>query len=146
MQILNRCRVYLQVMTLVDLMNGKGTGFTVLFKCEKDHQRHNSFKWLFQPEPTTSMKKAWSAALRKTFGLKAGVTSYTLGQWLHNDTTLWLWFFHPASSFLFQRFGAIWRVWKRESNRGRIGTTSKYKYFTQASKTYNCGNGITAEN
>ena len=29
-QILNRCRVYLQVMTLADLMNGKVTGFTVL--------------------------------------------------------------------------------------------------------------------
>ena len=29
---------------------------------------------------TTSMKKIWKKALRKTFGMKAGITSYILGR------------------------------------------------------------------
>ena len=58
LQLLNRCRIYLQILTLSDLMNGFGNGFTSLFKCQSDHQHHNSFKWPHQPEPSTSMKNS----------------------------------------------------------------------------------------
>ena len=85
-------------MTLADIMNGYGNGFTSMFRCIKNHQKHNNYKWPYQPEPTTSMKKICSAALRKTFGIKAGTTDYQLGPWLHSDFSLWIWFFHPASS------------------------------------------------
>ena len=86
LQILNRgCRLYLQVMTLSDIMNGNGDGFTESYKCRKDHQMQNSFKWPKQPEPSTTMKKCWKAALRKTFGLRAGVTSHKLGIWVHSN-------------------------------------------------------------
>ena len=81
LQILNRCRLYLQIMTLSDIMNGFGTGFTSMFKCRKNHQKYNNYKWPFQPEPTTSMRKLWRKALRKTFGLRAGNTSHQLGSW-----------------------------------------------------------------
>ena len=33
LQILNSCRLYLQVMTLSDIMTGKGNSFTSLFQC-----------------------------------------------------------------------------------------------------------------
>ena len=134
LQVLNRCRIYLQVMTVSDIMNGYGNGFTSMFKCRKTHQKLKNYKWPFQPEPTPSMKKLWSKALRKTFGLKAGKTTHQLGLWLHSNISLWIWFFHPTSSSLFQRFGAVWKVWKRDSNRGRLGVTSKFKYFTQSTR------------
>ena len=79
--------------------------------------------------------KKWKSALKKTFGMKAGVTSYTLGSWLHNDISQLNWFHHQSSSSLFQRFGHIWRVWRRDSRRGRIGVKTKNKYFTTATRT-----------
>ena len=134
LQILNRCRIYLQVLTLSDIMTGKGNSFTCSFKCKRDHQKHNNFNWPKQPEPSTAMKKIWSAALRKTFGLKAGIIEHNLGPWLHSDTSYWIWFFHPMSTSLFQRFGLIWKVWKRETTRGRFGATSKFKFYTHATR------------
>ena len=115
-------------------MNGSGTGFTRTFFCERDHQPQNNFKWPFQPPPTSSMIKKWKSALRNTFGLKAGVTTHKLGAWTNNDTSQWIWFHHHTSSSLFQRFGHLWKVWRRESRRGRIGLSTKYKYFTTANR------------
>ena len=50
------------------------------------------------------MKKCWKAALRKTFGLRAGVTSHKLGIWMHSNLTHWVWFFHPSSETSFLVF------------------------------------------
>ena len=128
--ILNRCRLYLQVMTTADIMNGFGNRFTLTFKCQKDHQRHNNFKWPFQPAPSTRMKKFWRKALRKTFGLAAGIMDHKLGPWLHNDHSQWIWFYHPVSQAIMQRFGKLWRMWKQETSRGRLGKRSRFKIFT----------------
>lgn len=130
MQILNRCRIYLQALTLSDVMNGKGDGFTQTIRGERDPQKRNDFRWPYQPAPSTQMIKFWKKALRKTFGMSAGITTHKLGMWLHNDTSQWIWFYHPGSQSIMQRFGNVWRMWKRESNRGRLGPTSKFKYFT----------------
>ena len=95
LQILNRCRIYLQVLMLSDIMTGNGDCFTMTFKCKKDHQTHNTYKWPHQPEPSTSMKKFWKKALQKTFGLRSRITSHKLGIWLHSNLSNWSWFFHP---------------------------------------------------
>ena len=53
MQILNRCRIYLQALTLSDVMNGKGDGFTLTIRGIRDHQKRNAYTWPFQPAPST---------------------------------------------------------------------------------------------
>ena len=83
--ILNRCRLYLQVLQLSDVMNGYGNGITETIQGQRDKQRNMSYKWPFQPTPSTRMFKFWKKALPKTFGLTAGVTAYKLGIWLNND-------------------------------------------------------------
>ena len=44
LQILNRCRIYLQVVMLSDIMTGNGDSFTMTFRSERDHQVHNTYK------------------------------------------------------------------------------------------------------
>ena len=134
LQVLNRCRIYLQVFTLSDLMTCKGDTFTNTFLCQRDHQRRNNYHWPFQPQPSQNMIKTWKKALRKTFQLKSGVTTYKLGNWLHSNFNEWVWFYHPSSKSLYQRFGCTWKIWKRETNRGRMGSSSKFKYFTQGTQ------------
>ena len=53
--ILNRCRIYLQVLTLVDVVNSYGGSFTDAIKCQKDHQKHRNYTWPFQPPPSIRM-------------------------------------------------------------------------------------------
>ena len=118
-------------------MNGNGTAFTRTFYCEKDHQQRNSFNWPRQEEPTTSMKKVWKKALRKVFGLREGITTDTLGNWLHNDTNQWTWFYSPRTKSIYQRTGTTWKSWQREARRGREGTSSKYKYNSNCLTTPN---------
>ena len=97
MLILNRCRLYLQVLQLSDIMTGFGNGFTEAIRGQRDKQRNISYKWPFQAIPSTRMFKFWKKALRKTFGLIAGTTTYKLGPWLNNDFKHWIWFYHPGS-------------------------------------------------
>ena len=80
LQILNRCRLYLQVLTLSDIMNGNGDGFTSSFNCQRDHQKRNKYTWPYQPKPSTSMIKFWRKALRKTFQLRAGKVQHKVGK------------------------------------------------------------------
>ena len=111
-------------------MNGYGNGFTETIQGQRDKQRNMSYKWPFQPTPSTRMFKFWKKALRKTFGLTAGITTYKLGIWLNNDFKHWIWFYHPGSQSIIQRFGNVWKMWKRETTRGRMGPGSKFKFFT----------------
>ena len=76
------------------------------------------------------MFKFWKKALRKTFGLEVGKTTHTLGQWLRNNMNTWTWFYNPNSNSIMQRFGRVWNMWKRESNRGHMGCNSKFQYLT----------------
>ena len=87
MQILNRCRIYLQALTLSDVMNGKGDGFTLTIRGIRDHQKRNAYTWPFQPAPSTRMIKFWKKAIRKIYGMVAGVTTHKLGKWFHNNTS-----------------------------------------------------------
>ena len=110
--LLNKCRIYLQALTLSDLMSCKGDTFTTSFFCQRDNQkRNNYYHWPFQPIPSQKIMKLWKSALKKTFQLRAGVTKHKLGRWLHSNFNNWTWFFHPHSQLLYQRFGHVWTIW-----------------------------------
>ena len=76
------------------------------------------------------MKKLWKKALKKTFGLKNGTTTYTVGQWLHNVHNDWKWFFDDRRENLFENVNGQWRLWRRITNKGRLGRSSRYKYHS----------------
>ena len=105
LQILNRCRIYLQVLTLSDIMTGQGDSFTSSFICQRDYQKRNTYLWPFEPEPSQKMKKLWKSDVRTTFKLKAGTTAYKLGLWLHSDIKEWICVF---SSVLPNDLSKIW--------------------------------------
>ena len=129
---INRCRQYLQVIMLSDVMNGYGDGFTTTYMCHKDDFRVSQFKWPRQPRPNTSSIKDWKSALQNSFGMRNGITQYTLGKWLHNDFNPWSWFFHEVTETLYQRDGEIWRLWKRKYARGVLGRTPVFQYSNNA--------------
>ena len=131
LMILNRCRIFLQVMTLADVMTGSGDSFTEHYLCIREPTPRNTYQWPRQEEPTTAMKKFWKKALRKTFDLRAGKTGYRLGYWLNNNYQQWEWFYDRNNHNLYKKAPQGWQLWKRDRARGRLGVTSKFRYYCQ---------------
>ena len=130
LQMLNNCRKFLKVMTLADIITGSGDALTEHYLCQREEKCRNSYTWPKQPAPTTTMKKFWKKAVRKTFGLKQGKLSYQLGRWLHDQNGSWEWFYDPITRNIYQQVNTQWRLWQRDSSRGRQGPTSKYKFHS----------------
>lgn len=127
---LNKCRIYLKVMRLADIMTGTGDSFTEHYLCIREQEPRNSYIWPRKEEPSSVMKKLWKKALQKTFGLRVGYTTYKLGKWLNNDHDNWRWFYNPNTQNLYKKRENQWRLWSRITTRGRQGASSKFKYHS----------------
>ena len=51
LMILNRCRIYLRVMTLADIMTGEGNAFTEHYLCRREREQRNNYVWPNQDTP-----------------------------------------------------------------------------------------------
>ena len=129
---INKCRMHLHAITISDIMNGFGNGFTTAYNCDREEQLRNNFVWPRTKKPNASCIKIWRKALRTSFGLQEGITTYQLGRWLNNHISQWTWFYCPNNNFLYQRFGNLWRCWSRITRAGVIGRTPTFKYQTNA--------------
>lgn len=130
LQKINRCRLHLQVTTLSDVTSGYGNQFTKAFHCIFDPTIPHYYKWPRQPRPGAASIKAWKRALKDCFPKVNGVLEYTVGKWLYPPPQEWRWFFSPRTTFIYQKQGRLWRVWKRCSRAGYLGITPRYKYYT----------------
>ena len=130
---INRCRLFLQVNTLADVIIGYGDDYCKqTYQGHRDATRTSNFIWPTQPRPDNKSIKMWRRALRKCFPKRQGRCTYTLGKWLFMDIPHWKWYYHPPSQRVFEKFGRIWRIWERCSNRGILGNKPKYKYLCNA--------------
>jgi hypothetical protein len=130
LQKINRCRLYLQVTTLSDIVCGYGTQFTKAYNCIYNHTIPHHYKWPNQPRPGQAAIKAWKKALKECFPKINGDIEYKVGKWLYAPSTEWKWFFSPRTTLIYQKQGRLWRVWKRCSRAGYLGNTPRYKYYT----------------
>ena len=110
---LNQCRMYLKALRLSDIMNSSGKRFTSMFNAQPDPSFKSKYLWSGSSRPGSTAIKLWKSALRKTFGLKQGITDYKLGHWLYSPLNTWIWFYKTSTELVYQRFGLLWKVWKK---------------------------------
>lgn len=136
LQQINRCRLHLQVYSLTDITCGFGETFTNTYKCEKDQQRPQQFKWPIQPKPGKKAKALWKKALKDNFPRdEQHVLLQPLQRWT-SPCSKWRWYFNPHTNTLFQRYSnGSWRSWRRRSTTGRVGRTPNFVYDTQTFNT-----------
>jgi hypothetical protein len=127
---INRCRLYLQVTTLSDITCGYGSTFTKALNCIYDKTIPHYYHWPKQPRPGNQAIKAWRKALKDCFPRVNGTLEYQLGEWLYPPQEKWLWYFSPRTTLIYQKQGRLWRIWRRCSRAGYLGTTPRYKYDT----------------
>jgi hypothetical protein len=130
LQKINRCRLHLQVTSLSDITCGYGLKYTKAYNCMYDHTIPHHHLWPTQPKPNSNSISVWRRALRQCFPREGGTMTHSLGSWLYKPTTDWRWFFSPQSLLIYQKHGNIWRIWRRRTRAGVLGTTPIYQYET----------------
>ena len=127
---INMCRLYLQVMTLSDIVDGYGDYYTCSYNGIKDSTLPDTYIYPKQEKPDSKTIAIWKKAIRKSFPSKQGKLEYRLGKWTIKSIDDHNWLYHPPSTTLYQRHGNQWKVWTRNFIRGTIGRRPKFHYRT----------------
>ena len=113
---INRCRIYLQVMTLAEIASADGESITEkAWVGTYDLTAVSSYKWPRQPKPPSRDWGVWRNALTVCFLATGRRLRRPLGKWLQNDAQ-WEWFSAPDERRLYQRTTQGWIFWSQHTN------------------------------
>ena len=132
---INRCRLYLQVTTLSDIMEGHGHRISrKALRCEFDTEREKHYRWPVQNRPHQGVRRIWKRAIKRAFPRQPQSldTQYTLGPWLNNYNH-WKWYFHPITKYLYKQIhDDRWVTYKWCNRAGAIGRYPNYRQLATA--------------
>ena len=120
---LNKCRIYLKVITVADITSGDGrTICGQSLNGIRDPHRPRRFKWPIQSLPQRSSWTLWKKAIFQTLSCTElhPVLPTKLGKWYCRDFwDLWPWFYEPYEDHIYRSGGQFGRVYKRKYS-GRL--------------------------
>jgi len=106
-QSVNRCRVFLKVLNLSDITNGKGTAFTRQFFEPPYTPTNSKYRWPNQPKPTPTDWKEWKRALLEIWNTnEQGILQHNLGQIICETHVQSNWSFSHSMRKLYRNFAA----------------------------------------
>ena len=137
LQAMNRCRLYMQVVTRSDLSSGGGDEILKeVIDVEKGTESMSSkeYKWPYQTRPTVADRNEWKRAILSMYGVDSRHKRWrrNCGRWTEraNNSTRWL-YVHEEDR-LYEREGDHWNIWVSSiARRRRNGTFSKTTRTTQ---------------
>jgi len=101
LKILNKCRMYLQVMFLSDLCEASGKKLDPHI-WQRPHRRESAYKWPTIPPPTPAKWQTWQHALTQTTLVGRNQTlPIPLGKWYAHKTTQPGWFYATQENALY---------------------------------------------
>ena len=135
LQHINRCRLYMQAVTLADVTNGHGNKIEQdILNCKKDEDRPHYYGWPTQPRPYQRARQLWKRALKKAFPRVDGrlELQYTLGRWIENYND-WIWYLNVENRLLYkQHTNNTWQLFRNVNRAGRIGQATRYRFEAMA--------------
>jgi hypothetical protein len=117
---LNQCRLFLQVMTLVDISSADGQQITYdPWHGKRDDLRPHYYLWPNQQgDPPLADWNLWRRALAIAFcDGRSYQLATLLGSWTDSQSHLWKWFYTPAENRLYKRSNQQWQVYSMEGRR-----------------------------
>lgn len=132
---INRCRLFLKVMTLSDITNGTGTQLRHgVLQGTMMELNTTQYLWPRQDRPGITSWRLWRKAMKTVFMRQVGLhlkQELILGEWNDGKSSQWNWFLVRNTQRVYQRARNTWRVYRRRG-RGRIGMHSPFTYFSDA--------------
>jgi hypothetical protein len=130
---INRCRVYLRVFFLSDIVNIQGdTIYEWAIHGERNKTRHSMWHWPVQQKPPRTMWNKWKAALIEVFNDETTLTA-PMGDWLNKQN-------HQESEWLSVQDKCIYRQnngeWSQftQLNLGRLRFSKTPRIVTQPNR------------
>ena len=127
----NRCRIFLQALTLADITTGDGIFITKeAWSGERSRStcRHNSFEWPEWGTPSKLEKTAWKEALQFVFcSRRERCLDQPLGAWTIGPGEKWQWYTHNHNNLLYRRREENWEIHQpigRRTRQPRFHTNS----------------------
>jgi hypothetical protein len=136
---LNRCRIYLQVITLADITSASGSNIIPdILSGIPLIDRKSHLQWPCQQRPPQGDWTLWAQALRPL--QPRSTLLQPLGQWLTSTThQTWFWFMDPSNSLLYQCDPSLSRwIAYRQAIQPRRRTRSQSSFF------YDVANGSSS--
>ena len=129
---INKCRLFLQVTTLSDIIDGSGHRLCNLAKNgHKNNDRPSYHQWPIQSNPGPADWRIWRKAMRQSFPRDDhGNIIDGVGEWTDNRRNKWKWFYHPTSRSIFTKHNdTYWKRYIPNSPGGRIGNGTLFKFY-----------------
>ena len=130
---INRCRMYLQALTVADISTGDGKAIRrdAWSGISDIHLNRRRYRWAYQERPGAQDWRVWREALSSTF-LAPTITSgdvdpplrQRLGNWNAATNSTWRWYLHSRLEVLYEWTGVSWRLW-RPTAKGTTRTSRK---------------------
>jgi len=100
--ILNKCRMWLQVLTVAELVDGYGHSF---------HNCQTQYTWPKQGKLPNQAWELWRTALLTSFPIITRCKLQTpLGDWNFSSEE-WEWYWNDTDMWLFQHINEMWKIW-----------------------------------
>jgi hypothetical protein len=126
---INKCRIYLRVLTLADIVTGNGKHITndAFIGRRRTRQANHSYQWPNWGQPTFKQWKVWRKALKTAFApIRHRKLSNQLGAWTSPINTNWEWFESTSGEeMLFQLTSN--QSWLSYKKLGRSQRVKRYK-------------------
>ena len=108
---INRCRLYLQVLTLSEIVTADGETITEkAWSGIRDSTIKSPYRWPRQPRPPSKDWRIWQTAITVCYLGSGRRLRGPLGNWRGTDNS-WEWFFAPDERRLYQRIDGGWVFW-----------------------------------
>lgn len=101
-ELINSCRIYLQVLTLTDISLGNGRSVDQdMYHGRISQHRKSTFQWPRQPRPSRLAWDKWQEAI-DTIWTNHQIIEPPLGSWLTKPIQKWYWYHDVATNTLFK--------------------------------------------
>ena len=123
-ELINSCRIYLQVLTLTDISIGNGRSVDQdMYHGRVTQHRKSPFQWPRQPRPSRIAWEKWQEAI-DTIWTNHQIIDPPLGPWITEPIQKWYWYHDVATNTLFQinndttitRYPALDQIQRRQRN------------------------------
>ena len=104
LNIINECRIYLQIETLSDMVNGAGSAISSCYYLgRRDENRASKIKWQKVRRPNINKWLIWQKYLDRLWckDKSQRLLREPLGQWTTNPSQTWNWFYDSDKDTLF---------------------------------------------
>jgi hypothetical protein len=130
LQRLNRCRLFLQVLTISDITTGCGTKITkAAWNGVRDTTRTSSYQWPSQGIPSALDWVLWRQSLTTVLRLQSGTQLIRpLGHWFPTVEQC-RWFFDPSTERLYEKAGSVITYYPRAPGRPSRNALMKFNRY-----------------